>query len=251
LRNLQAQAHFSGRIRGIVFLMAVAVGVAVLPLRLMAQDASPQTTPAQTAPTSNAKGEPPVSEDEQQAQAFLHEGPIVKWTAKTFNLSIAASAILFEIANFLIIALAIVVPLVRFLPGHLRQRKQKLHDDLESARKIKEDADARLAAVEAKLARIDEEIQKFLSEVEAESKGDETRIKASLAEESARIVESAEQEIDMAAAQARRGLRHFAADLAIDQAAKQLNLTPEIDRELIAEFVGDAIRNGAASGGKN
>jgi F-type H+-transporting ATPase subunit b len=114
-----------------------------------------------------------------------------------------------------------------------------------------EEANARLSAVEAKLAKIDEEIQKFRAEVEAESLHDEARIKATITEESARIVESAEQEIGMAAAQARRGLRHFAADLAIDQAAKNLVLTVDTDRALIAEFVGDVLGNGAASGGKN
>ena len=59
---------------------------------------------------------------------------------------------------------------------------------------------------------------------------------------------AAEQEIGVAAAQAKRGLRHFAADLAIDQAAKKLVLTPETDRALIAEFVGEASRNGARGG---
>jgi F-type H+-transporting ATPase subunit b len=87
--------------------------------------------------------------------------------------------------------------------------------------------------------------------VEAESVQDEFRIKASLAQESSRIVLAAEQEIGMAAAQARRGLRHFAADLAIDQAAKQLVLTPEIDQALIVEFAADVVRNGAGKGGEN
>jgi F-type H+-transporting ATPase subunit b len=53
----------------------------------------------------------------------------------------------------------------------------------------------------------------------------------------------------VAAAQAKRGLRHFAADLAIEQAARQLVLTPETDRELIAEFVGEANRTGIAGNG--
>ena len=52
--------------------------------------------------------------------------------------------------------------------------------------------------------------------------------------------QNAAQEITVAAAQARRGLRHFAADLAIEQAAKQLVLTPETDRALISEFVREA-----------
>jgi F-type H+-transporting ATPase subunit b len=91
--------------------------------------------------------------------------------------------------------------------------------------------------------------------VEQESLEDEARVKSSLAEESARIVQAAEQELSVAAAQARRGLRHFAADLAVEQAAKQLVLTPETDRALIAEFVGqvssDVAGNGKTKGGQN
>jgi len=109
---------------------------------------------------------------------------------------------------------------------------------------VTEDAAARLNAVEAKLASLGDEIKKFRAEVEAESLQDEARIKAALAEESARIVASAEQEIGAAAAQATRGLRNFAADLAIDQAAKELKLSPETDRALIAEFVGDVAKGG-------
>jgi F-type H+-transporting ATPase subunit b len=251
LKDLKAhlRSHFA-LLRFVALLaLAAGLGLAARPMAAQATD----SMPPETAAPASAKDAKPAHQpsDEQQIQVFRLEGPVVKWTAKTLNVSIEKAADIYEIINFLIIALAVVVPLGRFLPRYLRQRKQKLHDDLESARKMKEDADARLSAVEAKLSKIGEEIQRFRSEVEAESQGDEARIKSSLAEESARIVESAEQEIGLAAAQARRGLRHFAADLAIDQAARQLNLTPEIDQELIAEFVGDAVRNGGPSGGKN
>ncbi len=126
---------------------------------------------------------------------------------------------------------------------------------LQTAREATAEANARLSAVEAKLAGLDDEIRKFRAQVEAESHEDEARIKAALAEESARIVQAAEQELSVAAAQARRGLRHFAADLAIEQAAKQLVLTPETDKALIAEFVGQlsspAPGNGLKKRGKN
>jgi F-type H+-transporting ATPase subunit b len=102
--------------------------------------------------------------------------------------------------------------------------------------------------VEAKLASLDQEIANFRTEVEQQIAQDEQRSKAALEEESARIVASAEQEIGVAAAQARRSLRHFAADLAIDQAVKKLTLTAETDRALIADFVSESGKNG---GGKN
>jgi F-type H+-transporting ATPase subunit b len=234
---------------------ALAAGAAVAPLCKAAQEPGPGSKPEIASPASTAPGdagrESAKSDEEQQNNAFRLEGPVVKWTARTLNLSPEKAADIYEAVNFLIIALAIGVPLFRWLPKFLRNRKEKLRSDIESARKVTEDANTRLSAVEAKLSQLDEEIQKFRAEVEAESLHDEARIKASLAEESTRIVESAEQEIGVAAAQARRGLRNFAADLAIDQAAKSLVLTPEIDRALIAEFVGDVVRNGAAGGGKN
>ena len=134
-------------------------------------------------------------------------------------------------------------------PKIIRKRSATLSQNLEVARKTTADANTRLSAVEAQLARLDEEIARIRAQVEEESKLDEQRIKASIGEESARIVASAEQEISVAAAQARRGLRHFAADLAIDQAAKQLVLTPETDRALISEFVHEAT-NGVNGGHK-
>lgn len=249
--------RFSCRILGFAVLAALAVAIFSAGPRALAQASSsePGSQPEVAAPASAtaaaAKPEPVQSEEEQQNNAFRLEGPVVKWTAKTLNLPIATTADIYEVINFLIIVLAIAVPLVRWLPKFLRNRAEKVKSDIASARKVTEDANARLSAVEAKLASLGEEIQKFRAEVESESAGDEARIKASLEEESARIVVAAEQEIGQAAAQARRGLRTFAADLAIDQAAKSLVLTAETDRALIAEFVGNVIGSGAGNGGNN
>lgn len=156
----------------------------------------------------------------------------------------------FEWVNFAIIFFGIVIPIGRVLPKVFRRRSQSLKKSLEEARKTTADANSRLSAVEAQLAKLDEEIAGIRAKVEEESKQDEVRIKASIEEERARIVASAEQEISAAAAHAQRGLRHFAADLAIESAARQLILTPETDRALIAEFVSDTTSNGAAKGGQ-
>jgi F-type H+-transporting ATPase subunit b len=219
------------------------------------QAAAPSTqagTPAAAPAESTRSISVPDAElSEREANNVYRHTPLVQWLARKFHVDVETTAQIFEFINFAILVLAIGIPLYRFLPKYLRTRKEKLRNDIELARKATADANARLSAVEAKLSSLGEEIQKFRSEVEAESRQDEARIKASLAEESARIVDAAEQEIGVAAAQARRGLRNFAANLAIDQAAKQLVLTPETDRALIAEFVGDVVRSGAGKGGKN
>jgi len=229
----------SSRIFRIALIAVLITGLAFAPRRGIAQQAAPAAPPPPAATTASTAPESSEDTADDEATNKFRHNPLVKSAAKALHVSDEAMATTFEVINFGIVVLAIGIPLYRFMPRFLRNRAEKVRTDIESARKVTEDANARLSAVEAKLASLGEEIQKFRAEVEAESREDEVRIKAALAEESARIVASAEQEIGVAAAQATRGLRNFAADLAIDQAAKQLKLTPETDRALIAEFVGN------------
>ena len=145
---------------------------------------------------------------------------MVQSLARMLHLNLETTIYLLLGINFAIIFFAIVIPLGRLMPKIIRKRSQTLSHDLQTAREATDDAQSRLSAVEAKLAGLGEEMEKFRAQVEQDSLEDEKRIKAALGEESARIVAAAEQEISVAAAQARRGLRDFAADLAIEQASK-------------------------------
>jgi F-type H+-transporting ATPase subunit b len=233
----------------------LAAGFAIASGRAVAQQPAPATSSPQSSADAAKPHESAEKEADEEANNTFRHNSLVKSAARLVYHDNGApkevqddhdevAAKIFEFINFAIVVFAIGIPLFKFMPKFLRNRAEKVRADIESARKVTEDATARLSAVEVKLASLGDEIKKFRAEVEAESLQDEARIKAALAEESARIVASAEQEIGVAAAQATRGLRNFAADLAIDQAAKQLNLTPETDRALIAEFVGDVAKGG-------
>jgi F-type H+-transporting ATPase subunit b len=236
---------------GVLFLAMIASTWLANPVRLYAQ---PTTTAAQPALNSTASHEAAKPEETQKSEAdandvYLH-APIVHTLARMLHLDVETTARIFEGINFAIIVLAVGYLLFRILPRTLRDRAEKVRAGIESARKETEDAYARLSAIEAKLAGMDGEIAQIRAQVEVESQEDEKRIKSSIKEESERIVAAATQEIGSAAAQARRTLRHFAADLAIEQAAKQLAITPETDRALIAEFLGDAAVTAAPKGGR-
>jgi F-type H+-transporting ATPase subunit b len=221
----------------------------------MAQATAPaaQQAPAAAsqAASSSAPEEKAASKEEKSTTDAYRHSAAVSALAKLLHLDIETAARIFEIFNFAIVAFGIGIPLFRLMPKILRKRKETVRANLESARKVTADANTRLSAIEVKLAGLDQEIAQIRVQVEEESKQDETRIKATIEEESARIVAAAAQELDVAAAQARRGLRHFAADLAIEQAAKQLVLTPETDQALIAEFLSDVNLQGAHKGGQN
>ena len=262
MRITTPHLRLPGRIHQFALLALFAAGLAIGSGRVLAQD-QPASSPApQGAPNQSASSDNPnlpaqpgqVKREEREEENVYRHTALVEKLANIFHLDVETAARLFEFINFAIIVLAIVIPLGRFLPKLMRKRNTTLSHNLETARKTTADANARLSAVEAQLSRLDEEIAKIRAQVEEESRQDEARIKASIEEETVRIVAAAEQEISVAAAQARRGLRNFAADLAIEQAARRLVLTPDTDRALIDEFVSEA-QNGAygsaARGGKN
>lgn len=249
----QRQCKFGLRLLSLFLLSVLAAGM-VSPVRSFAQEQAPtETAPAAQRPSDSgpqidvAPGQ--VKKEEKEDDNVYRHTALVESLSRMFHLDIETTARLFEWINFAVLALLILIPLAKFLPKVIRKRSQTLSNDLEVARKTSADANTRLSAVEAQLSKLDEEIAKIRAQVEEESKNDEQRIKATIEEESVRIVAAAEQEISVAAAQARRGLRHFAADLAIEQAAKQLILTPETDRALISEFVHE-VTSGANGGHK-
>jgi len=247
LRNLTVPTRSSSRVFWFAILAVVALGLTAMPRAFAAEKPAPATPSAAAAGTEAA----PAAKSEKDADNVYLHAPVVQSIGRVLHLDVETTAQIFVFINFAILVLAVGIPLVRIAPKVIRKRSQTLRFNLESARKETEDAGARLSAVEVKLASLDGEIARFRSEVEKEIANDEVRIKAALVEESARIVSGAEQEIDSAAAQARRGLRNFAADLAIEHAGKQLVLTPETDQALIAEFIRDVAGNGAARGGQN
>lgn len=255
MKLLKLRSSWSLRLFGLFVFAALLLGSATQ--RSQAQSApvsEPQANPA-SAPQAASEAAPAgesapaasetkkESEGESEENAFRHSA-VVQAIARFMHVDVVVAAWIFEILNFAVIFFAIVIPLVKVMPKLLRKRKAQIGEDIASAHKVTEDANARLKTVEDRLSRLDEEIATMRAQAEEDGKHDEARIKATIAEESARVVSAAEQEIVSAAAQVRRGLQRFAADLAIEQGTKQLVLTPETDRALITEFIKSADKGG-------
>ena len=63
-----------------------------------------------------------VKKEEAEEDNVYRHTPLVQKLANTFHLDIETTARLFEFINFAIIALAIIIPLVKFLPRVIRKR---------------------------------------------------------------------------------------------------------------------------------
>jgi len=222
-----------------VFFLFSALAVMPAP-RLEAQQgpaqAQPHPTMAQQAHRSVGKDEHmDAPEGENQIDQYRHSAT-VRAIARYGHVSTETAAEIFEDVNSGVLLGAILLVLWKLVPKLFRSRSEKLQKDLVAARLATEDASRRLAEVEARLHRLDGEIDAIRQQVEQEAVQDERRIHAAMEQERERIVASAEQEIAAAQAAAQRDLKKFAADLAIDHAMRKVQLSTDTDRALVREF---------------
>ncbi len=176
-----------------------------------------------------------AGESESSVEEYRHSY-IVKAIARLGHLSTETAAQIFEDLNSAILIGAILIVLWKMLPALFRRRSEEVSKALIEAQHATEDANRRLTEVEARLIRLDSEIDAIRQQVEKDAAEDEKRIHASMEAERERIIASAEQEIAALQAGAQRELKKFAADLAIDHAMQRIQLSADTDRELVKQF---------------
>jgi F-type H+-transporting ATPase subunit b len=195
-----------------------------------------KAAPASNVQPNYEKMDAPETNSEEEG--YRHSST-VQAIAKVFHTNTETAAKIFEDFNSAVIIIAILWFLVKVLPKAFRKRSETIQKALVEARSATEDANKRLSAVEARLARLDSEIEAIRKQSEHDSLEDEKRIKASLEEERKRIIESAEQEIEAFGSAAQRDLKRFAADLAVDRALQRIHLGADADRILVKNFAAD------------
>jgi F-type H+-transporting ATPase subunit b len=214
--------------------------------------ASAQAAPAVNAPpasgASAAKPASPTTDVEFDESKQYRESPSVQKMGSMLGLKPEQAATVFEVTNFAVLAILIGLFLLKALPKAFRARGSAIQKDLVDARTATEQASVRLSGVEARLAKLDGEIAAMRAQADKDSAFDEQRIKASLEEETKKILAAAEQEIAAATVHARRDIQKFAAELAIEQAARKLVISAETDRLLVQNFArrlgGDVSKEG-------
>jgi F-type H+-transporting ATPase subunit b len=176
-----------------------------------------------------------VNKEIDENDAYLHSPSVCKLGAM-IGLNPEQAAIAFSVANFLVLAVLVAWVLVKTLPKTFRNRNTTIQKDLVDARTATEEASARLSVVEERLSKLDEQIAAMRAQAEKDSAHDEQRIKASVEEDKQKILAAAEQEIAAATSLAQRQIQQYAAELAIDQAARKLVVSAETDRLLVQNF---------------
>ena len=185
-------------------------------------------------------------EAHDDADQYRHSATVQN-IAHHLGMSTETTARIFESFNFLILLAAVVWFVARALPKTLRSRKERIQNEIERARAATEDANRRLAIVEQRLGKLDEEINSLQTRAQQETAAEERSLRAALEEEKQRIVDAAAKEVDAASMNAQRELKNLTAELVIEHARRGMAVNLETDRLLVDAFVAD-LPNDRSSG---
>jgi F-type H+-transporting ATPase subunit b len=201
------------------------------------------------AESSEAAGTQAKENDQEKMVLELKQSPSVRWMATHLHISPMAGYWVGYILDFGILALLIVLALKKNLPAAFRSRTATIQRGIEEAHKARGEANQRLAEIEARLAKLDDEVAAMRVASEQETAAEEQRILNAADEDRRRIVEAAESEIAAAAKQARHELKAFTADLAVSLAERRMHIDSETDAALVRSFT-EQLANPAGKDGQ-
>jgi F-type H+-transporting ATPase subunit b len=152
-------------------------------------------------------------------------------------------------ANFAILAVGLGYLIAKSLPSFFQGRTESIQKDIAKARKTKEEAERRAAEMDARLAALGQEIDKFRAQARAEMEQEGERIRRETAAQIHHLEQQAESEIESASKAARAELRALAARLALDLAEKRIRarLDDRAEASLVENFVADLSQQGQGS----
>jgi F-type H+-transporting ATPase subunit b len=232
----------------IVAVLALALFAVIVPAGILrAQEGAKPAAVATAAQAEHSSGSAKSESEEKKAggeEDAIRHSPAVKFIARKTGLTIDQAYWLCIGLNFAVVFITIVVLLRKKLPGYFSGRTAAIQKGIEEARKTGEDARRRLSEVEGRLSRLDTEIAAMRREAEENAKAEEQRILAAGEEERRRIVASAEQEIEMAANAARRELKSYVAELAVELAEKKIRVSKDTDEALVRAFTAELGKDG-------
>jgi F-type H+-transporting ATPase subunit b len=144
-------------------------------------------------------------------------------------------------ANFAILAVGLGYLIGKNVPPLFRKQSEDIEKALAEAAKIKQEATAYAAGIEARLANLQNEIQELRGNAHAEMTAESERIRRDTEKHVQKIREQSVQEIALMKRAAKDELRKYTAELAIGLAEERIRfrMNPETQDQLVNGFLHD------------
>ena len=144
-------------------------------------------------------------------------------------------------ANFALLAIGLGYLVAKTLPPVFQARNEEIRKGISEAQALKKDAEKRAAEVDARMRTLGNEIERLRAESKVEMQQEGERIRQETARQIARHESQAQLEIESTVKLARRELKTFAAQLALDLAEQRVRakLDATAENGLFDAFVQD------------
>ena len=144
-------------------------------------------------------------------------------------------------ANFLILAGSLGYLIRKHVPPLFQKQSSEIKSALAEAAKIRQDAAAYAAGIEARLGNLQSEIESLRASARSDMIAESERIRRETEHHLQRIREQTAQEIELMTRAAKDELRKYAAELAIGLAEERIRfrMNPETQDRLVNGFVHD------------
>jgi F-type H+-transporting ATPase subunit b len=142
-------------------------------------------------------------------------------------------------ANFIVLAGLLGYIAAKQGGPFFNSRAAEIRKGIDEAEKIKADSDAKVAAINSKLGRLDSEIASLRETAGAERRSAEQRLKEETRREVQRVAAHAEAEIETAGKSESVALQRYAAKLAVELAETKVRarMNPNAEDALVQAFV--------------
>jgi F-type H+-transporting ATPase subunit b len=143
--------------------------------------------------------------------------------------------------NFLILAAGLGYLIRKHAPAFFQQRSQEIQQGISEATKTKQEAEARAAAIERRLAGLESEIRSLRASAHEEIAAEGGRISRETMHHLQRIQAQSAQEIELMSRAASAELRKYSAELALDLAQQRIRsrMTQDTQNSLADKFLQD------------
>jgi F-type H+-transporting ATPase subunit b len=155
-------------------------------------------------------------------------------------------------ANFLILAAGLGYLIGKNVPPLFKKQSNEIQGALREAAQAKEEAAAYAAGIDARLASLQNEIEKLRVSARTDMAVESDRINRETEHQLQRVREQTAQEIELLTRNATAELRKYAAELALSLAEQRIRsrMNPDTQQRLAEGFVHD-LREGATPGAAN
>lgn len=157
----------------------------------------------------------------------------------------------YYIIDFLVYATILVVVLRKPLAAFVELRREKLVKDIEEARKLREEAERKLADYTKRLAAIESEAQQILSDARAQGEAERARILAEATATAQKLRTDAKTRLEQESKKLAHDLELHAVELATQVAERIIveRIGENHRKALFADYVDQVENKGLVTGG--